>query len=151
MQAIAVLNLQLGRLNAVDVAESERHLARIALIQTRSARILPLVGPPGDEIPRDVEEALWRDLLEFLSEVGWIVHSDCSRTIIRFRGGEKEVLAFGPAEWAHFVIHGFSAALVAAAVYDAVVSGSAIDELMETLGSKGSPLVVREGRLVRAG
>ncbi|MBC2959247.1 hypothetical protein [Nocardioides deserti] len=107
------------------------------------------MGAAREQIPRSLVEALWRDLMEFLSGVAWVERLDESRTIIRFRAGEKEVLAFGPTEWAHFVAHGFAgAAPGVGALYDPAISGSAIDELMETLGSKGSPVVVREGQLV---
>ncbi|WKN46564.1 hypothetical protein [Nocardioides sp. Arc9.136] len=99
--------------------------------------------------PADVVEALWRDLVACLREVGHVVHVADGRTIVRFRGGSKEVLAFGPSEWAHVVVHGVRSGGPAAVAYDAALSGAACDELMEILGSKGSPLVVRDGRLVR--
>jgi hypothetical protein len=76
--------------------------------------------------------------------------SDDSKTIFSFHGEKhrKEVLAFGPTDWAVFVIRGDWFAGERELVYDAAVSGAARDELWETLGSKGSPLVVRDGRLV---
>ncbi|MEV7429429.1 hypothetical protein AB0N29_07380 [Nocardioides sp. NPDC092400] len=104
-----------------------------------------------DETSGDVQEAYWRDLLECFSGVAW-VHADESWVIVRFHGEkQKEVLAFGPTEWAYFVPHDSWLAGSVGAFYDASRSGSACDELLETLGSKGSPLVLRGWRLTRVG
>lgn len=98
-----------------------------------------------------VEDALWWDLLNWVAASGTVLDSNDSRTIFRSRGSQEEkvVLGFGPAEWAQFVLHGDWMMGKRPANYDASVSGAALDELWETVGSKGSPIVVRDGRLVR--
>lgn len=104
----------------------------------------------SDGIPAEVREAFWADVLEWLSGVAWIHHSDDSSTIFTFRGeGGKEVLAFGPDGWADFVLHGAWFQGDVGEVYDGVISGSAVDELAEALGSKGSPLTLQAGQILR--
>lgn len=97
-----------------------------------------------------VEDALWRDLLEWIAASGTVLRSDDSRTIYRSRGSRQEVvLGFGPAEWAQFVLRGDWLVGEGPAGYDASISGAALDLLWETVGSQGSPIIVRDGRVVR--
>lgn len=96
-----------------------------------------------------VRELLWRDVMEWASDWGTVVRSDESQAIlVTSTYGLTEVLKFGPKEWAQFVYRGLEDE-VDLDIYDARLSGYALDDLWETLGSKGSPIVIRNGELER--
>ncbi len=87
--------------------------------------------------------------MEWASDLGTVVRSDDSQTVLVTGTYElTEVLKFGPKEWAQFVYRGLEDE-VDPDTYDARLSGYALDDLWETLGSKGSPIVIRNGELER--
>ena len=87
--------------------------------------------------------------MEWAAERGTVVRSDDSMTVLvaRFHG-QTEVLKFGPEEWARLVYYGLEDELDPD-IYHARLSGYALDDLWETLGGKGSPIVIRDGELER--
>ena len=110
----------------------------------------PHVTSGGGSVPVSVADALWRDLLDWITDSATVLDSKDGETIyLSHESREKVVLRFGPSEWAQFVLFGDWATPNGPAVYEPSTSGAALDELREFVGSKGSPIVVRDGRLFR--
>jgi len=93
-------------------------------------------------------DALWQDLIRILSSFGSVLLANDGLIVIYDRASHaKEKLKFSREDWFEFVngrgrVHGRGHILA-----DTENPSWAIDELWETLGAKGSPLVIRNGRI----
>jgi len=103
----------------------------------------------SDSTESSAADLAWNDLLRQLANVYSIVEStDGSVILQRTAHLHQEILRFGPQEWYSFLC-GPEAPTTDSGEPPRVTNTPiwAWDELMETMGSKGSPLVIRDGYL----